>query len=74
MSAAELEVFGTVLSTACIAKEAVEQAQKLCHDNEVMANDMQQVYELWGEKLLDWKENVKVKKRRKEQDAYQREA
>lgn len=71
MSAAELEVFGTVLSAARTAKEAVEQAQKLCHDREVMANDMQQVYEEWEEKCLDWKENDEVRKGTKEQEGYE---
>ncbi|MCJ1422320.1 hypothetical protein MMC29_000200, partial [Sticta canariensis] len=71
VSAAELEVFCTVLSTARTAKETVEQAQKLCHDREVMANDMQQVYEEWEEKCLDWKENDVGKKGTKEQEGYE---
>lgn len=71
VSAAELEVLGTVLSAARIAKEAVEQAQKLCHDREVMANDMQQVYEEWEEKCLEWKEHDEAKKRTEEQEGYE---
>lgn len=57
VSAAELEVFSTVLSAARRAKEAVEQAQKLCHERQILANDMQQVYEMWDERCLEWKES-----------------
>lgn len=55
VSAAELEVFRTVLRAARRAQEAVEQAQTLCHDRQILANDMQQIYETWDERCLEWK-------------------
>lgn len=63
MSAAELEVFSIVLSATRTAKETVEQAQRLCHDCEVLATDMQQVYEAWEEKCLEWKASQEANNR-----------
>lgn len=62
VSQAELDVFSTVLSAICMAKEAVEDAKKLCQGLEVLSNDMQQVYEEWEEICLEWKTSQKANK------------
>lgn len=60
VSRAELDVFSTVLSSICMAKEAVEDAKTLCQGLEVLSNDMQQVYEGWEEIYLEWKQSQKA--------------
>lgn len=60
VSQAELDVFSTVLSAICMAKEAVEDAKKLCQGLEVLSNRMQQVYEAWEEVCLEWKTSQKA--------------
>ncbi len=56
MGATELNVFSRVLAATRAAKNAVEDARKLCQDRGQLASDMQQVFEAWSQKCDDWKE------------------
>lgn len=55
VSAAELDIFETVFLATRMAKETVEQAQRLCHDREDLANDMYLVFAAWEQKCSAWK-------------------
>ncbi|MCJ1462975.1 hypothetical protein MMC07_001579 [Pseudocyphellaria aurata] len=60
VSATELAVFRNVLSAARSAKETVEQAQRLCHDCEMLANDMYLVFSAWENECSAWKRGQEI--------------